>query len=198
MKKIKKNQIIITALAIMIAVTGYLNYTSGLKLKETQNDTENAAMADSDAVNTDEGLSEELSTDENGNIQEPGAVILTSGNVSADMIAQAKLSREQVRAGLFEELMEIVDNESLDNAAKTNAVNQIAEITDAQNKETAIELLLEAKGFTNSVVSIVDGECDVVLNAVSITDSQRAQVEDIVKRKSGLSADKITINICNN
>lgn len=198
MKKIKKNQIIITALAIMIAVTGYLNYTNGLKLKETQNDTENAAMADSDAVNTDEGLSEELSTDENGNIQEPGAVILTSGNVSADMIAQAKLSREQVRAGLFEELMEIVDNESLDNAAKTNAVNQIAEITDAQNKETAIELLLEAKGFTNSVVSIVDGECDVVLNAVSITDSQRAQVEDIVKRKSGLSADKITINICNN
>lgn len=198
MKKIKKNQIIITALAIMIAVTGYLNYTSGLKKASTKNEAGNAAVTGSDVVNTDDSSNEELSTDENGEIVEPGSVILTSGNVSKDVIAQAKLSREQVRAGVMESLMNIVDDEALDEASKTAAINKLADITDAQNKETAIELLLEAKGFPNSVVSIVDDECDVVLNVVSITDSQRAQVEDIVKRKSGLSADKIAINICNN
>ena len=71
-------------------------------------------------------------------------------------------------------------------------------MTDASEKETACELLLEAKGFKDSIVSIVDQKADVVINASSITDAQRAQIEDILKRKTGLSADKISINICNN
>ena len=65
-------------------------------------------------------------------------------------------------------------------------------------KETAAELLLEAKGLGNSVVSIQDGEVDVVINSTGISDTQRAQIEDIIKRKTGVTADKITINVCNN
>ena len=39
MKKIKKNQLIITALAIMIAAAGYINYTGNLSDIITVNDT---------------------------------------------------------------------------------------------------------------------------------------------------------------
>ncbi|MBO5458724.1 MAG: SpoIIIAH-like family protein [Lachnospira sp.] len=65
-------------------------------------------------------------------------------------------------------------------------------------KAEGIELLLEAKGFSDVVVSILDGNVDVVVNLAALTDTQKAQIEDIVKRKTGVTADKITINVCNN
>ena len=55
------------------------------------------------------------------------------------------------------------------------------------------ELLLEAKGFTDVVVSITDESADVVLDMGDVTDAKRAQVEDIVKRKTGIAAEHIVI-----
>ena len=69
------------------------------------------------------------------------------------------------------------------------ALNAIAE------KENAAETLLMAKGFADPVVSITDGKVDVVVNAPSITDPQRAQIEDIVKRKTEISAENIVISL---
>ena len=66
-------------------------------------------------------------------------------------------------------------------------------ITDVSVKETEAEVLLEAKGFSDVVVSITDNEADVVLNMGDVTDAKRAQVEDIVKRKTGISAENIVI-----
>ena len=54
-------------------------------------------------------------------------------------------------------------------------------------------MLLEAKGFTDVVVSITDNAVDVVLNMGDVTDAKRAQVEDIVKRKTNISAENIII-----
>ena len=58
------------------------------------------------------------------------------------------------------------------------ALNAIAE------KENAAETLLMAKGFADPVVSITDGKVDVVVNAPSITDPQRAQIEDNCKTEN--------------
>ena len=94
--------------------------------------------------------------------------------------------------------MVIVNSQDISDSAKQEAVNKLTSITDASEKEIACELLLEAKGFEGAIVSIIDGKADVVINLSSISDVQRAQIEDIVKRKTGFSADKISINICNN
>ena len=94
--------------------------------------------------------------------------------------------------------MEIINNEDLAKDAKEEAVNKLSVITENSEKEIAAELLLEAKGFGGVVVSMLDGNVDVVVNMSQLTDTQRAQIEDIVKRKTGVTADKITINICNN
>ena len=64
-------------------------------------------------------------------------------------------------------------------------------------QEAAAELLLGAKGFENSVVSITDGKVDVVINAANITDPERAQIEDIVKRKTETSAENVVITLLN-
>ena len=54
-----------------------------------------------------------------------------------------------------------------------------------------------AKGFSDPVVSITDDKVDVVIHASSITDPERAQIEDIVKRKAEVGADQIIITLLN-
>ncbi len=70
-------------------------------------------------------------------------------------------------------------------------------LTDIAEKENAAETLLLAKGFSDPVVSISSDKVDVVVNASSITDAQRAQIEDIVKRKAEVQADSIIITLLN-
>ena len=44
------------------------------------------------------------------------------------------------------------------------------------------------------VVSINGDAVDVVVNAAELTDAQRAQIEDIVKRKTDIAAENIVIS----
>ena len=67
-------------------------------------------------------------------------------------------------------------------------------ITDIAEKETAAEILLESKGFDDVVVSITDETVDVVVNTADLTEAQRAQIEDIVIRKTGVSPEAIVIS----
>lgn len=148
MKKIKKNQVIITALAIMIAVAGYINYTGNLSDIISVKDTKDAS---SDGVVIDENTGEIVNNDaepDDNSLMEPGSVMLTSGSsVSDSIISEAKLNREQLRAKNKEMLMEIVNNESLDEAAKQAAVNKLADISDTSQKEIELNFFLRQKDF---------------------------------------------------
>ena len=68
------------------------------------------------------------------------------------------------------------------------------EMTQIAEKEAAAEILLEAKGFADVVVSITGSGVDVVVNATSLTDAQRAQIEDIVQRKTQVTPENIIIS----
>ena len=93
-----------------------------------------------------------------------------------------------------ESLLEIINNKELEEASRQSAIEQMVKMTDTAEKEEAAEMLLEAKGFSNVVVSITDDSADVVLDmGKDATDAKRAQVEDIVKRKTGVSAQNIII-----
>ncbi|EET62541.1 hypothetical protein BRYFOR_05576 [Marvinbryantia formatexigens DSM 14469] len=183
----KKNQIIITALAIMIAVAGYLNY-SGTKLEEAvvQSAVSEEQVLMENGVSTADAASSEDVTDT------PGEAVLTS-LTGTSVAAEAKLTREQLRAQNKETLMEVINNESIAQEQKQNAIDSITSLTENAEREAAAELLLDAKGFEGSVVSITDGSVDVVINMAEITDAQRAQIEDIVKRKTEISGENIVI-----
>ena len=192
MKRVKKNHIIITALAIMIAAAGYINYAGDLDNIIKVKDKEKAAAVVADNVSTDSNEAEAADTDFT---DEPGTVILTSAGVKS---AAAKLNREQVRASSIENLKSIADDAGIAEDAKKAAVEQLAKLENNADKETAIELLLSAKGFDSSVVTVSDTNVDAVINVSELSDTDKAQIEDIIKRKTGFAADKITINICNN
>ena len=100
-----------------------------------------------------------------------------------------------MRARSKETLNEIINNESVDAASREAAVKSMMELTAIAEKENAAETLLMAKGFADPVVSITDGKADVVVNAASLTDQERAQIEDIVKRKTEIGADGIVITL---
>lgn len=257
----KKNQIIITALAIMIAVAGYLNFTkdkaddsnqiqtseiSGddLAASEEENNLyadisdENAGVGDSiivsdtqdltveeDADAASEDSSTETASDETAKDTEqasaednkstetakaddskktdaaaddseansPGEAILASTTLDSSYFSTAKLTREQMRAKNKETLMDVLADVNVSDEQKQDALDSIIEMTATAEKENAAEILLEAKGFEGTVVSMVDGKVDVVVNCETITDEQVAQIEDIVTRKTGVEVKDIVI-----
>ncbi len=215
MKRIfKKNQIIITVLAVMIAVAGYLNYSGRLLEKEAEQitsgeDTVLLTASDEDSVTADTGTytdivsldgdgSEEAAAsdviEENaGTDDTPGTAVLASTTAGDSLIAQAKLNREQIRAKNKETLLEVINNDNVAEEQKQAAAANMTSITELAEREAAAELLLEAKGYTDSVVSITDGTVDVVVNMAELDEAQRAQIEDIVKRKTDISGENIII-----
>lgn len=253
---IKKNQLMITALAIMIAIAGYLqfagtgleeeyltteggagtgdtsavdsggiiteNYTADGLLDLSEEDllmegttdiesldsdvdvivedyledgmdimgVENAAESQTAAADSVEGQMTGATPDEN---EIPGEAVFTSTG-GMTILSDAKLLKEQTRARNKETLLEIISSEGITDAQKQEAVDAMVEMTAIAEKEAAAEILLEAKGFKDVVVSINGDAVDVVVNAAELDDVMRAQIEDIVKRKTEVSAENIIIS----
>ena len=212
MKKIfKKNQVIITALAIMIAVAGYINYSDsqfGTSKEKKTEDTKETASETQEIVEEIESLDYDI-TDETAMVEEnqkaqeqegetetetetetPGEAVLTG---SSNFVAQAKGNREQVRSANKETLLEIINNENLGEEQKQDAVNSMVNMTNLAEQEEAAELLLEAQGFSNIVVNLTGDSADVIVPKEYMEDARRAQIEDIVKRKTSVPAENIVI-----
>ncbi|HWT27857.1 MAG TPA: SpoIIIAH-like family protein [Mobilitalea sp.] len=272
----KKNQIIITALAIMIAIAGYLSFTNNDKpddkgqiqtmdpnlqgydaLSQTDDGTDVAAgtttgtasgttntdvttgtqntttagttdtstnnstnktnttnttnttttpvdtstkeLGDNSDISDQDILQTAQNVADNGELEQntegvPGEAVLASTTLDSGFFSSEKLKREQTRAMNKESLMDIINSTTLSEDAKKDATQKLIDMTSTVEKEDAAELLLEAKGFDGAIVSIVNGEADVVINAPNITDQQRAIIEDVVKRKAEVTVDHISIN----
>ena len=248
MKRIfRRNQIIITTLAIMIAAAGYLNYSTkqevaaagvyeagvmeisdedifaenqalrgvddgslveiasldgtgeDLQMAELASGTGSAGGADlaagagSEQVNgTGDGAADGVDL---AGLENPGEAVLTSGTTVSEYIAGVQLNREQIRAKNKETLMELIGSDQISETEKQAAIQSMIRLPEIAEKENAAETLLQAKGFVDPVVSITADQVDVVINAVSLTDPERAQIEDIVKRKTEIGAAGIVITL---
>ena len=227
----KRNQVMITALAIMIAIAGYLNF-AGNKISEeslvvadevmTEEEmtalldlSEEDILSDIGSLEEDAQLTEnyldvdmeesDIVVDMSGNEEEeqediiegiPGEAVFTSTQAVSTLSA-ARLLKEQTRAKNKEVLEEIVNNEVLDSAQKEEAVVNMIAMTDRSEKEMEAEILLSAKGFTETVVSMGDNSVDVVVCADALNDAQLAQIMDIVTRKTQINAENVIISRVN-
>mgnify|MGYP001147034245 CR=1 FL=1 len=145
-----------------------------------------SAAADENSVTETAEVPEDGST--------PGEAVLTG---ASDFAAQAKLSREQVRSQSKADLQAILNNTEVGDDQKQEAVNTMVQMTEIAEKEAAAEMLLEAKGFENAVVNLTGETADVVVPEADLEDSRRAQIEDIVKRKTGIAPENIVITPLN-
>ena len=110
----------------------------------------------------------------------------------------ARMQKEQTRTKNKESLLEIINNENVTESGKQEAINSMVHMTEIAEKETAAEILLDAKGFDDAIVSIQGDGVDVVVNTAELSEVDRAQIEDIVTRKTGVSADAVIISTVNN
>ena len=210
---VRRNQIVVTTLVVMIAVAGYLNF----------NHTDKAESA---AANADEGYSYEALIDDGADItvladdsedtvtaegtaldpltaeagynekeDDTGAAVLVNATQDADTyFVQAKLEREQSRAKQKDILTEMINNKNLDTAQKSEFAQNMLTLQERIEKETAAEAMIKSKGFKEAYVRIDDDTVDVVVDSPELTDQQLAQIQDIVKRKTGFDVDKIRIS----
>ncbi len=212
MFSIKKNQVVISALVVMVAAAGYLNYidstpsaVSDVMYSEEgdiaavmENDDEIAVSDENPEIaavgeTTTTGSSDSASLDEAASPDAGEAVFVNSSNDSSYFI-QAKLDREQARAKQKDMLNEMLNNSSIDEEKKNEVTTAMLQIQQRIEKETAAEAMIEAKGFNEVYVRIDDDTVDVVVDKAELTDAEIAQIEDIVKRKTGVGADKIRIS----
>ena len=122
-----------------------------------------------------------------------GDAVLTQAQVS-EYVAGARMEREQTHSKTKESLNEIINSTSVSEDAKKEAVDKLTELADIMEKESATEQLLASKGFEDAVVSIGEDSVDVVLNYEELSSSDRAQIEDIVTRKTGYSVSQLVIS----
>lgn len=269
----KRNQIMITALALMIAIAGYLNFTGkqidedvlyttsaqfeeadAKAVEETMNDnlledatvtydetslydisdeddtyyTEIESLDEDFDVASMEGMDEEeaemfadadlditdvtmetnaesasavieempetaQADNDSGTVDIPGEAVFTN-TMSVTSLAEANLIKEQTRAQNKAVLLDIINNENVSEAAKQDAINSMIALTDVAQKECDAMVMLQAKGFSENVVSINGEFADVCIGMNELSQVQIAQIEDIVKRKTGIPAENITIS----
>lgn len=241
MKKIfKKNQLIITAMAALIAVAGYLNFTEknvedrAKEASARQNTESTEEIQQSEDGGQSEDAQQSDDAQQSGNVQQPedtqqsgegqegtanqttedtqagsedvasnnqdgegtpGEAIFVNASGTVDFIVEAKMSKEYSRVTMEESLQEVISNTELSEDEKKAAVDRMVEITKISEREVAAENLIMAKGYTDVVVSMTDDYVDVIVVADEMDSVTRAQIEDIVKRKMGVEANKITINV---
>ena len=204
---LKRNQIIITALVVMVAVAGYLNYMDGrgddiAGLTYTEQG-EIAALIPGDDFFVDIdfadieffevhdptiAVSAELAD------TEPGEAVFVTATSETSFFVQARLNREQSRSAEKEILTSLINNDVVEAEQRAQAADNMIDIQRRIERETAAESMIEAKGFAEVYVRIGENNVDIVVNKEVLTDAEVAQIEDIIKRKTGMQTNQIHIS----
>lgn len=217
---LKRNQIIITALVVMIAVAGYLNYMDGRTpgspgLTYNERNEIAAIIPDDDFFFADIDFSDidfadigfGVTQDHNPAIavnadvaaapgveSEPGEAVFVTTTSEASFFVQARLNREQSRAAEQDILTGLINNNNVASDQRAQAADNMIDIQRRIERESAAESMIEAKGFSEVYVRIGENSVDVVVAKEVLTDAEVAQIEDIIKRKTGMQTNQIHIS----
>ena len=208
---LKRNQVIITALVVMIAVAGYLNFTDNRGSDSTaltyneQNEIA-ALIPDDEFFFTDLDFADieffEVTDTHNPAIAvsadfadaEPGEAVFVTTTSENSFFVQARLNREQARSAEKEILTGLINNTNVESDQRAQAADNMIDIQRRIERESAAESMIEAKGFTEVYVRIGENTVDVVVAKETLTDAEVAQIEDIIKRKTGMQTNQIHIS----
>ena len=207
---LKRNQIIITALVVMIAVAGYLNFTDGQNATTALTYNEQGEIAalipDDEFFFIDIDLAEleffEVNDVHNPVITvsadmaeaEPGEAVFVTTTSETSFFVQARLNREQARSAEQEILTGLINNTNVESEQRAQAADNMLDIQRRIERESAAESMIEAKGFSEVYVRIGENTVDVVVAKETLTDAEVAQIEDIIKRKTGMQTNQIHIS----
>ena len=201
MKIIKRNQIIILVIALMLVSAGYLNYTSNLKnniiaTSVQENSIEYAGIGDAKLVSSN-GIIENIDdtamvtnnlTNENIITKENTETISTETSSKIDKEAQeyfssSRLNREKMYSQMIESYQKILENESIGEEQKAIAQTEIQNINQIKNRIMICENLIKTKGIEDLVIFVNDKSISAVIRTEKLEQDQIAQIQNIIARE---------------
>lgn len=111
----------------------------------------------------------------------------------ADYFEEARRSREEARTEALAIVQDTLQEAKLDDATRQQTVEAAAAVAQAVEQEDAVESLIKAKGFSDCVVYIENGNCHAVVKAETLSDTQALQISEIIAAHAGIEPSKIRI-----
>lgn len=210
MKILKKNQLIILVISLMLMTAGYLNFTSQDVEKENLAALGDATLVSGNAIENEvveniiennvteeENISVTKNKEENNNennIEETNAVITNTEEETDNYFVQSKLERENMYSQILETYQEIYNNINSTAEQKSEAINKITEMNNEKNAIMIAENLVQAKGFEDIVIFSNSNSISVIIKAEKLEAEQIAQVQNIISRELSVGVELINIS----
>lgn len=216
MKKIKKNEVAIYAISLMLVAAGYFNYVTFDNKKTQEVYSENIGEINEEYANVGDAVlvsnneltvEENQSNNENTNNEKQDENIETNANTDInnfvnintnteedDYYVNSKLDREKMYAEMISNYENILNNNNITEIQKSIVTQEITKINNTKNAIMICENLILTKGFNNCIVFVNEKSINVVVN---ITDGLKtesvAKIQNIVSRELNTEIENIHI-----
>ncbi len=210
MKILKKNQLIILVISLMLVTAGYLNFTTTDNNQSSVNtvaELGDATLVSSNDVenqnNIVENTEEDYEKESNETVENNEVASSETSSVENETQTTAqedtyfttsKLERENIYSQMLETYQETYNNTNSTSEQKTTAIEEIAKINKTKNAIMIAENLVIAKGFKNIVIFANDNSVSVIIEAEALEPEQIAQIQNIVSRELEVGAELINIS----
>jgi len=217
MKILKRNQLIVLVISLMLITAGYLNFTSNQEnvITSTIADRDDSTIGDAQLVSTvpsedevnkiENLLKGEINQTDNLNIENETSVRVASHcdpkkeetietNAEDYYFTTSKLDRNTMYSELLETYQEMYNNTNATVEQKSEALGKINEINNTKNAIMIAENLIVAKGFKDAVIFVNDESISVVIEAEELKQEDVAKIQNIVSRELNVEAEKIHIS----
>lgn len=215
MKILKRNQLIVLVVSLMLITAGYLNFTTNQENLQTSTiaDRDDESIGDAQLVSTVPNKNEanmienlvngqtDATKDQNVSVDNETPVSSTVDNTGDKKeetedfyFTTSKLDRNTMYSETLETYQEMYNNPNATAEAKTEALNKINSINNTKNAIMISENLIMAKGFEDAVIFVNEGSVSVIIKAEELKGEQVAQIQNIVSRELNVGAETIHIS----
>jgi len=201
-KIIKKNQLTILVLALMLVTAGYLNYNESIETSIEIADIGDATLVSSNLSNSIKAQTENYNEKiYNNETEVASSVSTTEESVQTNSeIAEtdeyynsSKLERDTMYSEMLESYQKILDSTTTTENQKKSAQEEINKTNKIKNAIMISENLIKTKGFNNVIIFQNDDSVNVVLNKAELNKEDIAQVQSIIAREMGADIENIHI-----
>ncbi len=198
MKFLKKNQILIYVIALMLVAAGYLNYSARGgnmdDLIKTSTDVEELASANN--IGDAQLVSNNNVTEENQVVEEnkqENETIETTTKTTDDYFTKSKLERETMYSQMLETYEKVLNGINSLETQKQSASEEIKKINDTKNSIMVCENLIATKGFEKAIIFVNGESVSVIIGVQEIKEQELAQLQNIISRELNAKIENIHI-----
>lgn len=196
MKVIKRNQLIVLVVSLMLITAGYLNFTANNN-EERSTDTL-ADLGDAILVNNEVEEPVRGNTEE---VEETSAEAEPENNEQEELspderqqyFVRSKLERDTMYSQMLATYQQMYNNQNSTAEQRSEAFSGIAEINRLRNSIMIAENLVKAQGIEDIVIFANNSSTSIVVRADELAPEQVAQIQNVVSRELGVEISDMRI-----